>query len=262
MRKTLRAAWAIGTAAAAVLGVSLLVAHAQSPVSSTWAVLRAPTASAQCPATAPTVAAQAGLTTMALCYDFTQAIPNTAGTGLPSNTSGNCYGGSGCWIGCPDVPGDSDAPGHVWWSFSTCNESGSGVTQRVDSGGGGNLALNYEYTLADGNSFTIRELATIVNPCCRTTDPRDPANAGYFTDYPMGKYVQITYRDNIPSAIPCPAGNPNSGCQPNIDFWDWTAAHLGNITYLGDNNYAAPILETDHIEIWGQGLCSNNVSFG
>src|SRR5215472_4528784 len=74
------------------------------------------TTSAQCSATPPVEAAQAGFTTAAFCNDFTIAIPNTAGTGLPSNTSGQCFGGQGCWLGCASPSGgETDSYPHIWY---------------------------------------------------------------------------------------------------------------------------------------------------
>jgi hypothetical protein len=62
--------------------------------------------STQCPATPPAEAQQAGFTTMALCNDFTQPIPNTAGTGLPSD-----------WRDCDNgfTGGNRNDNVHVWY---------------------------------------------------------------------------------------------------------------------------------------------------
>src|SRR5262245_34392422 len=101
-------------------------------------VAPAETTSSQCPATAPAKAAQAGFTTTAFCNDFTQRIPNTAGTGLPSN-----------WLGCPNPNGGAgDTLPHVWYSPAAdkfrappCNEAGGGIGQVTDPVFG-NLALD------------------------------------------------------------------------------------------------------------------------
>ena len=58
----------------------------------------------------------AGYTTIALCNDWTIALPNDLGTGLPG---GNCRGSdpSTCplnnWFGCASAP---DGQNHIWWS--------------------------------------------------------------------------------------------------------------------------------------------------
>src|SRR5215831_19464196 len=91
--------------AALMLAPCLAFAANPSANLSVQVVPTGPTTSAQCPATAPAEAAQAGFTTMAFCNDFTQPIPNTAGTGLPAT-----------WLGLVSSGGGpADGNDHVWF---------------------------------------------------------------------------------------------------------------------------------------------------
>jgi|SRR5215472_11851856 len=113
--------------------VALLVpglAYGGNP-SADLSVQIAPPTSAGCgpvPADAQTM----GFTTVALCNDFTVAIPNTVGTGLPSN-----------WLNCN---GNNYVAGAVWnYNGNSANPCNQAVSQAIDTAGGGKLALDVHY---------------------------------------------------------------------------------------------------------------------
>ena len=117
--------------------------------------------------------ATAGFDTCVLYNDFTTAIPNSVGTGLPSN-----------WLNCN--PGtDTDA---VW------NASGHGVPcssfqQVTDTGGGGNLALDLHYNRAwMVNNCIYCDFAQLVTAAWGT--PTANPNAHSWSN----GYFEITYR--------------------------------------------------------------------
>jgi hypothetical protein len=208
--------------------------------------------SGQC-SSAPAEAAQAGFTTMALCNDFTQPIPNTAGTGLPSNTSGNCYGGSGCWLGCPNPSGGAgDTYPHVWYSpepdkytAPPCNESGAGIQQVTDPTYG-NLALDVAYSKADGSSWTWQTMATVSAAVTNLSTQQT-----LFSDYPTASFYQIVARDNgYTCQAPFGTGCNYSNIQPNVDFFNWTAVGWDGQCYSNGSYICSP-LEFDNIENWG-----------
>ena len=188
---------------------------------------------------------------MALCNDFTQPIPNTAGTGLPSNTSGQCFGGQGCWLGCPNPNGGAgDNSPHVWyspekdqWTSPPCNENGRGIVQVTDPTYG-NLALDVDYTVTDGGGYVHRALTTM---SAAVTDPVNQTNL--LNDYPLASYIEIVARDNTGQNFPCPQPNPQNGCEPNVDFFTWSAAAWSGQCYQ-NGQYVCQVLEMDDVENW------------
>ena len=200
--------------------------------------------SAQC-SSPPAEAAQAGLTTMALCNDFTQPIPNTAGTGLPSNTSGQCFGDQGCWLGCASPSGgESDNFPHVWYGaerdfyFSTpCNETGAGVQQVTDPVNG-NLALDIAFSVADSQSGPILNTLTTVSP--NIPNGQDPATYPDITDFPMGTYIEFTARDNTADF-----NTGNLQTQMIVGMETWAAAQWDGFAC------STCVLERDVMENWG-----------
>jgi len=80
----------------------------------------------------PADAQTMGFTTVAICNDFTVAIPNTVGTGLPSN-----------WLNCN---GQNFVAGAVWnYNGLSVNPCTTAVSQKTDTNGGGALALDVHY---------------------------------------------------------------------------------------------------------------------
>ena len=187
------------------------------------------TTSTQCPSVAPAEAQAAGFTTMALCNDFTQPIPNTAGTGLPAN-----------WLGVMDANNScaySDTTPHVWYQtlwYLGCsppyNEPGSGIQQVTDPANG-NLALRIGYTQNDQVHYQYQSITTM------------SPSTGQFQDYPQASLIEWTFRDITESVT---AGAPNN------DFWTWTRSAA-----TGCNGC---VLEYDIFEDWG--VNSNSAGIG
>jgi hypothetical protein len=189
--------------------------------------------SVQCPVTAPAGAAQAGFTTMAFCNDFTQPIPNIAGTGLPAD-----------WFGRPNPPGQggqADCNHHVWYGGEKDYYYGGSVsTAIVTDPTYGNLAVDLPYTatdqqLAGGHSFMNSASA------CATA----LSQTNLYLDFPMGMFVRIVSRNNINSVICADTGNvcnPNSIPHANADFFTWSAACWMNLCGSGN------VVEVDAME--------------
>src|SRR5262249_40008833 len=110
----------------------------------------------------PPDAQTVGFKTVALCNDFTTAIPNTVGTGLGSN-----------WLSR-----DGNIPtvaGNVWYlngkgSTFTCDPTGATgqIGQATDINGGGNLALRLglwaQQLVAGSVDATVTQLTTFPYP--------------------------------------------------------------------------------------------------
>jgi hypothetical protein len=127
--------------------LALLTALA-APVALSQTIASSASACAQSP---PADVAAAGYSTLVSCSDWTAAIPNSLGTGLPgvaACSSSSCP--SGNWLDCPSGTSPSSPwhQGAVWvgetgggWTNYACNL----ISQVTDSGGGGNLALDMSY---------------------------------------------------------------------------------------------------------------------
>jgi hypothetical protein len=173
--------------------------------------------------------ATAGFDTCVLYNDFTTAIPNSVGTGLPSN-----------WLNCN--PGtDTDA---VW------NASGYGVPcssfqQVTDVGGGGNLALDLHYNVASmTNTCIYCNNAQLVTAAWGT--PTANPNAHSWSN----GYFEITYRTD---------GNFPGSQQA---WWSWTCCGTGNTfveqDFLEDWGTAGAAVDSAY-DWWVNG---NGVGFG
>src|SRR6516225_7800474 len=118
-----------------------------------------PPTSAAC-GTVPADVATVGFTTVALCNDFTTAIPNAVGTGLPSN-----------WLNCDGT--QAPVAGNVWhlWALAgggTTIDCATQIVQATDTNGGGGLALKVALSaaqLSTTNGYAnLTSLATIPWP--------------------------------------------------------------------------------------------------
>lgn len=206
----------------------------------------------------PPQAVAAGMTTMALYNDFTSPIPNTVGTGLPSNTAGggNCYGGSGCWLGCnnPSGYGTGDNFPHVWYApapdlgfTAPCNGTDpQSYVRQVTDPTYGNLALK----LAGGTNRQNSQYDSYTTMSTYVRDPTDPSTQNLFSDYPMSNLTRVTWRSNSNVGANAGAGSYPNG--PIVDFWKWTAAwYAENIASYCTNHGGCSPLQIDDIEDWG-----------
>ena len=163
---------------------------------------------------AATDAAAAGFGTCALYNDFTTAIPNTVGTGLPSN-----------WLNCSNTY----VAGSVW-NMPTYNPPCNAITQVTDSGGGGNLALDLHYNRAwmvqasQYDNFT--EMVT------SSWDGSDPPSAYGKVGFSNG-YFEITARMTA---------DTGSFAGEQQAFWSWICCTT-NLTFV----------EQDFFEDWSTG---------
>jgi hypothetical protein len=166
---------------------------------------------------------------MALCNDFTQAIPNTVGTGLPAN-----------WLGVMDANNScaySDTAQHVWYQalwYLGCsppyNEAGGGIRQMSDPVNG-NLALRIGYTTNDQIGYQYQSMTTM------------SPTTGQWNDYPQASLIEWTIRDTTEDVT---RGAPNN------DFWTWTVSAA--------RGCQGCVLEYDVFEDWG--VNSNSPGIG
>lgn len=209
----------------------------------------------------PAAAVAAGMTTMAFAVDFTSPIPNTVGTGLPSNTpgGGNCYGGPGCWLGCvsPQYPwATNDNFPHVLYEptvdYSTAPCDGTApnsYVRQVTDPAYGNLALDIAAGVNRDNG--AHDGGTSMSSYVR--DPTDPSTQNLFTDFPMSMFRRVTFRSNTNTG-----GNAGFAGYPNgnlVDFWTWTAAwyatNIANYCGTQATGYTCSPVQVDDIEDWG-----------
>jgi hypothetical protein len=207
-----------------ILSIPILVAT----LVAAWAVTYQDTVtkkSGQC-GSVPAEAAAAGFTTMALCNDFTQPIPNTAGTGLPSD-----------WLGAvpPSSCGTADQNDHVWWqpgpAWLFCappaseDPTGAGGIKQVIDPTYGNRALLLGFSRSlDSNDYRFQGMETMSQ------------DLNHWHDYPQASLIQITFRDDT--------SQKNSST--NFDFWGYARCQLA-CSNPGTNNQT---FEYDVFEDW------------
>jgi hypothetical protein len=82
-------------------------------------------------------------------------------------------------------------------------------------------------------------------------DPTDPNNWNLFLDFPVSKFVRLTWRSNTNTG-------GNYGVSQNtsdtfFDFWSWTAAwYAENIgSFCSNHSQGCAPLEIDYLEDWG-----------
>jgi hypothetical protein len=184
-----------------------------------------PSASA-CSAPLPSDVTNAGYTTIAKCDDFTAALPNTLGTGLPG---GNCTGSdpSTCpannWLGVESGPFDGQS--HEWFTGGDGWQSpqpANSVYQTTDPDLGG-LALDVAWrpSMSDNNAAPGQLTNGI------STAPFYGGNqcaAGQHC-FPLMGYIEWTERTAI-HPTPPGQGFPTAGdhcCGP----WEYPAAGNG-----------------------------------
>ena len=144
---------------------------------------------------AGTDATAAGFTTCALYNDFTTQIPNTVGTGLPSN-----------WLNCSTT---SDAGG-VWNWYGGTSSCPRDVTQVTDPTYG-NLALDMHFSsayLAAGQS-NVTWLSSVPD-----SGSNNPSIHSFSTGYFEWTYRWTSDSGNFP-------GNVES-------YWSWTCCGTGD----------------------------------
>jgi hypothetical protein len=155
--------------------------------------------STQCPSTAPAEAQVAGFTTMVVCEDFTQQIPNTAGTGLTAN-----------WNGCASGPGPMSPSGQVWKitspnAYQPGGDGGIGcpsMVQEADAMVPGQLVMHIHVLRSQWHATSTNS-----GGFAMATDDTSShiTGAGKYWSFPQASLIEITTRDNIDSLA-----NPNS----------------------------------------------------
>jgi hypothetical protein len=138
----------------------------------------------------------AGFSTCAIYYDWTYGIPNSVGTGLPSN-----------WLDCSQNGGDTPNADWTWgenWFedgvTTPCtvggNSSNSMVYEDTDTSGGGNLALHIHNTTAQLAANIGNQWLLGTGPFTQN-EPADDANLGKVAawNFPLGVYTEIAWRD-------------------------------------------------------------------
>jgi hypothetical protein len=177
---------------AALLAPGLAYSGNPSADLSVQIVPAGPTTSSQCPNAAPPEAQSAGFTAMVLCEDFTQSIPNSAGTGLTAN-----------WNGC------GNGAGQLWYIQPTENQVNGGcndIKQIVDPLNPGQMVLHMQWLksmwVANGRDKTWMQLDAF--------DSFTPG-AGRYMAWPQANLTQVTYRDNLNTfSDGCAYGNFNA----------------------------------------------------
>jgi hypothetical protein len=201
---------------------------------STPTVWNGPTLANACSPTgqAAADAAAAGFTTTALCNDFTMAIPNTVGTGLPAN-----------WINC-----NFDTTPAVWYvENNPQNTSGppgatacSDVHPNTTDPTYGNLALDLQITAADITNFNTNG-TKYPNLMLTTIDSAQSISTG---QYPNG-YFEFTGRSNPKQS--------NAHLQGvNHTHWSWVApAQKGSGGLIELDNFETFQVEGDMgVNVW------------
>jgi hypothetical protein len=169
---------------------------------------------AQCPSSAPAEAQRAGFTAMVLCNDFTQALPNTAGTGTSLNYWG-CAPGQGA---------------QIWFPYSAsvgCVGAQSGnhnFVQVTDSTTGG-LSMQVTWLRADDVSPNFLGWQQYATDDHSSYTP----GVGNYTAFPLAHLTEFTVRDDLSSIVIMNAGN---GCWSggNSDWWDGSHGFSGGGT--------------------------------
>jgi hypothetical protein len=184
------------------------------------------TTSTQCPSTAPAEAQKAGFTTMVLCEDFTQALPNTAGTGTTTN-----------WMGC------ASGPGQIWY-FAGAQPGCGNFKQEIDPTTG-QLTMHIQFLRSQwhsdpNNSWGWNQIVT------DDQSSHTPGVGNYFA-FPQASLMEITVRDNI-SALE----NPN-GCNSSAEEGIFVTTHEA-VAGTGFNEY-------DILEHWNGGTPGTCASF-
>jgi hypothetical protein len=188
------------------------------------------TTSTQCPSTAPAEAQAAGFTTLVLCHDFTQALPNTAGgAGNPQGTTTN-------WMGC------TSGPGQIWY-FGTPQEGGVGCwnyNQEIDPETG-QLALHVTFLQsqwhAGPNNLSVEQI--------QMDDlASHDIGVGNYTTFPQSSLIEITTRDNI-SGLANPNTIPPGVCD-NSAVNNWAVMTHEGVEGTGQNEF-------DILEHWNGG---------
>lgn len=164
-------------------------------------------------------ATTAGFTTTALCNDFTTSIPNSVGTGLSSN-----------WLDCSMSSAISGAP--WYWGFGLFAGRGSQppctghVAWNVtDTGGGGNLALQFSLSDSDITNFGWPAVGMTSANFTTSNPVPGPGEYGY-------AYYEWTFRND---------NNATGGF--NNAFWSWVSGNAEALS--GQTNY---LLELDFTE--------------
>ena len=201
---------AFGDTPSANLSVTVVPAAQSSP-------------SAQCPSTPPAAAQRAGYTAMVFCNDFTQPIPNSAGTGTP--------GGPTTWAQGCGGPGNS-----IWYAQTQTNWDCSEQGQATDPATG-TLAMHLVATQSRGNPRVVLV----------TDDGQDhrPGFGNYF-NFPQASYLVIRYRDNMEDS--------SQSCDGiATDFFEWS--HEGGAGSTAVNEF-------DLIENWDAGSGCSPWNYG
>jgi hypothetical protein len=203
---------------------------------------------------AATDAATAGFNTCALYNDFTTAIPNTVGTGLPGTGAAQNTSAPGNWLNC----NWDNSNNYVWnWGqgytgSATDRPPCSRIYQTSDQGG---LVLRWDILPAD----LVNGDTGLLNPAITTDNNRAPQ--GPYPGphvFPTGSYSEITLRaDNMSSnysgiSFWSPGGGPVSGgCYTTeYDFIQFDFVGGANQTNPAWDNYSC---STGFINFGGPG---------
>jgi hypothetical protein len=161
----------------------------------------------------------AGFSTCAIYYNWTYGIPNSVGTGLPSN-----------WLDCSQDGGDN--PKAAWtWNMNwinyagqnlpcTTNGNSSNSTIFMDTDSSGNPALHISVSQSKLNSVSNQEWSLSTGPYT-FNNPSDNAHLGIPAswNFPLGAYIEMSYK-NI--------GNDISSYSNEITFWTFNTSAYGD----------------------------------
>jgi hypothetical protein len=188
------------------------------------------TTSTQCPSTAPAEAVHVGFTAMVLCNDFTQPLPNSAGTTTDPNYWGCVGHGTGGVLN-----------GQVWWPQSS-SVGCSDFDQEVDSTTGQLtqhiqfLASQYAPGVVGWNQYATDDGSGNHVP-----------GQGHYLAFPLASLIEYTIRDNLSS-------HQNCGSNQNSDWWNG----------VHESQSGVGVFERDVIENYGPGMpgvCQNWTGF-
>lgn len=163
--------------------------------------------------------AAAGLNTCAMYSDWTYGIPNTVGTGLPSN-----------WLDCSQNGGDN--PNALWtWGMDWINYAGqnlpctpngnsSNSTIFMDTDNSGNPALHISVSQNTLNSMGNPEWSLSTGPYT-LDEPSDNTHLGTPAswNFPLGSYIEMSYMNT---------GSNISSYANEISFWTFNASAYGD----------------------------------
>jgi hypothetical protein len=152
----------------------------------------------------------AGFTTCALYSDWTYGIPNSVGTGLPSN-----------WLDCSETSGTTPNADWTWGQAffnydgtAPCSITGGNSIISEATDGNGNPALHVQLTQA--------QLATF-GGWLLSMGPYNPTASSASTpaswDYPLGVYIEYTMKDS---------GTNINGYSNEMAFWTVSNSNYGS----------------------------------